>query len=99
MGTSTRGVPTASRIYCVDSASAKIHWTFEDGGGLSAPAIASGRVYIGSGNTPNFYCLDAFTGEPKWIYKLGQRVEEATLCIYRDKVYVLAGDGYVHAIK
>lgn len=99
VGVSMRGVPTASRIYCVDSASATIHWTFEDGGGLSAPAIASNRVYIGSGNTPNFYCLDAFTGEPLWIYKLGQRVEEATLCIYRDKLYVLAGDGYVHALK
>ena len=99
VGVGLRGVPCASRIYCVDSASAKIHWTFEDGGGLSAPAIASDRVYIGSGNTPNFYCLDAFTGKPLWVYKLGQRVEEATLCIYRDKVYVLAGDGYVHAIK
>jgi len=99
VGNALRGVPTASRIYCVDSASAKIHWTFPDGGGLSAPAIASDRVYIGSGNTPLFYCLDAYTGKPIWIYKLGQRVEEATLCIYRDKVYVLAGDGYVHAIK
>jgi outer membrane protein assembly factor BamB len=99
VGAVLRGVPTASRIYCADSATAKIHWTFEDGGGLSAPAIASDRIYIGSGNTPFFYCLDAFTGEPKWIYRLGQRVEEATLCIYRDKVYVLAADGYVHAIK
>ena len=99
VGASLRGVPTASRIYCVDSATAKIHWTFPDGGGLSAPAIASDRVYIGSGNTPLFYCLDAYTGKPLWIYELGQRVEEATLCIYRDKVYVLAADGYVHAIK
>ena len=99
VGVGLRGVPTASRIYCVDSVTAKIHWTFDDGGGLSAPAIASDRVYIGSGNTPLFYCLDAVSGEPLWAYKLGQRVEEATLCIYRDKVYVLAGDGYVHAIK
>jgi len=99
VGTGLRGVPMASRVYCVDPVTAKIYWTFPDGGGLSAPAIASGRVYIGSGNTPLFYCLDAYTGKPLWIYKLGQRVEEATLCIYRDKVYVLAADGYVHALR
>ena len=99
VGAGLRGVPTASRVYCVDPDSAKVLWTFPDGGGLSAPAIANGRVYIGSGNTPFFYCLDAMSGEPLWIHRLGQRVEEATLCIYRDKVIVLAGDGYVHALK
>jgi outer membrane protein assembly factor BamB len=99
VGASLRGIPTASRIYCVDSETAKIHWTFPDGGGLSAPAIASDRVYIGSGNTPLFYCLDAFTGKPLWIYEMGHRFEESNICIYRDKVYVLAGDVYLHAIK
>jgi outer membrane protein assembly factor BamB len=99
VGVGLRGVPTASRIYCVDTENAKILWTFPDGGGLSAPAIANNRVYIGSGNTPLFYCLDAFTGKPLWIHKFDQRVEESTLCIYRDKVIVLAGDGYVHAIE
>jgi len=99
VGTGLRGVPMASRVYCVDPVSASIRWTFPDGGGLSAPAIASDRIYIGSGNTPLFYCLDANTGKPLWIYKLGQRVEESTLCIYRNQVYVLAGDGYVHALK
>ena len=99
VGTGLRGVPMASKVYSVDSETAKIHWTFPDGGGLSAPAIASDRLYIASGNTPLFYCLDAYTGKPLWIYKFDQRVEESTLCIYRDKVYALAGDGYVHAIK
>lgn len=99
VGAGLRGVPTASRVYCVDPESSKVLWTFPDGGGLSAPAIANDRVYIGSGNTPFFYCLDAKTGKPLWIHRLGQRVEEATLCIYRDKVIVLAGDGYVHALK
>jgi outer membrane protein assembly factor BamB len=99
VGEGLRGVPTASRVYCVDPAASKVLWTFPDGGGLSAPALANGRVYIGSGNTPLFYCLDAITGNPLWIHRLGQRVEEATLCIYRNKVIVLAGDGYVHAIE
>ena len=52
VGEGLRGVPTASRVYCVDPEASKVLWTFPDGGGLSAPAIANGRVYIGSGNTP-----------------------------------------------
>jgi outer membrane protein assembly factor BamB len=70
-----------------------------DGGGLSAPAVANGRVYIASGNTPFLYCLDAQTGAPHWIYRMGHRVEEATLCIYQDRVIALAADGYVHSIE
>ena len=94
-----RGVPLFSTVYCGDPETAKIYWTHPGGGGLSAPAVASGRVYIGSGTSPFFYCLDEDTGKPLWTYKLGHRVEEATLCIYRDKVFVLAADGYVHAIE
>ncbi len=97
-GIGLHGVPLFSTVYCVDPETAEILWTHPDGGGLSAPAVASGRVYIASGNSPFFYCLDEETGKPLWIYKLGHRVEEATLCIYRDKVFVLAADGYVHAI-
>ena len=93
------GIPLSSRVYCVDPVTAKIYWTFPDGGGVSAPALASGRLYIASGNTPFFYCLDQKTGKPHWIYKLGNRVEESTLCIYKKMVYVLSADGYVHAIE
>ena len=98
-GMGLRGVPLFSTVYCVDPETAKIYWTHPDGGGLSAPAVASGRVYIASGTSPFFYCLDEETGKPLWTYKLGHRVEEATLCVYRDKVFVLAADGYVHAIE
>ncbi len=99
VGRGIGGVPLSSRVYCVDPKTAAIKWTFPDGGGLSAPALASGRVYIASGNTSFFYCLDQKTGKPHWIVKLGHRVEESTLCIYRKMVYVLAADGYVHAIE
>lgn len=99
VGVGLRGVPLASKVFQVNPETGKIGWTFPDGGGLSAPALASGRVYIASGNTPFFYCLDQKTGKPHWIVKLGHRVEESTLCIYRKMVYVLAADGYVHAIE
>ncbi|MFY0654923.1 MAG: PQQ-binding-like beta-propeller repeat protein [Cyclobacteriaceae bacterium] len=99
VGIGLRGVPLTSKVYSVDAETAKVHWTFPDGGGLSAPALASGRVYIGSGNYPYLYCLDQKTGKPYWIYKMGNRIEESTLCIYRDKLYALAGDGYLHAVE
>lgn len=99
VGIGLRGVPLASRVYSVNPQTGKIEWTFPDGGGLSAPALASGRVYIASGNTPFLYCLDQISGKPHWIVKLGHRVEESTLCIYRNKVYVLAADGYLYAIE
>ena len=43
--------------------------------------------------------LDQETGKLLWNYKMGTRIEESTLCIYRDKVFALAGDGYVHAVE
>ena len=37
------------RLYVLDLASGKVVWEYEDGGALmSSPAIASGRVVIGS---------------------------------------------------
>lgn len=99
VGTGLRGVPMASRVFCVDLEASRILWTFPDGGGLSAPALAQDRLYIGSGNTPFLYCLNGATGEPWWIYRLGNRLEEPTLCIYRDKLYALAADGYLHAVE
>ena len=99
VGIGLRGVPLTSRVYCVDAETAAVHWTFPDGGGLSAPALASGRVYVGSGNYPFLYALDQVTGQPAWIYRMGNRIEESTLCIYRDKLYALSGDGYLHAIE
>ena len=99
VGIGLLGIPVHTTVYCVDSETGNIHWTFPDGGGCSAPAIANGRIYIGSANSPFFYCLDEEDAHIHWIYKLGNRIEESTLCIYRDKVYLLCADGYVHAVK
>jgi outer membrane protein assembly factor BamB len=93
------GIPVHTKVYCVEAETGNIYWTFPDGGGCSAPAIANGRVYIGSAKSPFFYCLDLEDARIHWIYKLGNRIEESTLCIYRDKVFLLSADGYVHAVE
>ena len=64
------------------------------------PVIEGDKVYVASpGMRVTSFCLDQETGRSYWIVKLGQRVEESTLCIYRNMVYVLSADGYVHAIE
>ena len=84
-------MPLTSKAYCVDAETAKVNWTFPDGGGLSAPALASGRVYIGFGNYPYLYRFDQNTSKHYWIYKMGARIEESTLCIYKVDSYYRIG--------
>ena len=69
-----------------------------DGVFKSTPLVVDGVLYT---STPfaQVVALDAASGRRLWTYRLGHRVEEATLCIYRDKVYCLAADGYVHAVE
>ena len=37
--------------------------------------------------------------ENYWIYKMRSHLEESTPCIYRDRLYILSADAYVHAIE
>ena len=90
----------AANLSCVDAETGKLIWkqTVPGGWVWGSAAVDEGLVYVPTVNG-HAVCLDANTGKPLWIYRFGQRVEESTLCIYRDKVFILAGDGYVHALK
>jgi outer membrane protein assembly factor BamB len=69
-------------LYALEAQTGKEVWRFDMGKGLhprgalevrwdymqSSPAIAEGIVYVGSAN-PNFYAVDARTGQEKWRFK------------------------------
>ncbi|MGL1890917.1 MAG: PQQ-binding-like beta-propeller repeat protein [Spirochaetaceae bacterium] len=98
VGLGLHGVPLYTKLFCVDPDNADILWNYPDGGGISAPALSNNHLYIASGSMPYLHALDPETGEPKWIYKMGHRMEESTLCIYGNSLYALSSDGFVHAI-
>ncbi|QLE02457.1 PQQ-binding-like beta-propeller repeat protein [Galbibacter sp. BG1] len=98
------GICTVSNLYCLDAETGEKVWQGY-GGGLSGPVIgANGDVYIASVSSPYFYCYDG-NGNPdgsakiKWMYKMGNKVEESTPALYNGKAYIMSSDGYIHAIK
>lgn len=97
------GICVEAVIYCIDAETGEKIWTHL-GGGLSSPVVDDENVYFPSISDPYFYCVDAEgngdgTTTCRWMYKMGNKVEESTPAIYNGKIYVMSSDGYVHAIN
>jgi len=70
-------------------------WSYTTGGEvLSSPAIAGGRVYVGSSDK-NVICLNATTGGYLWNYPTGRWVS-STPAVAGGRVYVGSGDHQVY---
>jgi outer membrane protein assembly factor BamB len=93
------------RVYCVDRATGKHVWTFNDGGRMrqafSSPCVADGRLYIGEGFHQDMgckiYCLDAATGKKLWDFETGSHTESSP-CVADGKVFFGAGDDGVYCL-
>ena len=73
-------------------------WTYTTGGWVtSSPAVADGRVYVGSDDR-KVYCLNASTGALKWNYTTDGEVwsSPAIIC---GKVYVGSYDHKVYCLN
>ena len=98
------GITVEAVVYCIDAETGELIWT-QMGAGLSSPVIGGDdNVYFPSIADPYFYCVDAAgngdgTTTVKWMYQMGNKVEESTPCLYRGKAYVISSDGYLHAIQ
>lgn len=99
------------RFYCIDT-TGKLQWKFSTNGDtlnsadygfdrnaiISSPAVYDGKVFFGS-RDGNMYCLDAITGEKKWIFSYGTSWIIASPCIYGSMVIQGTSDGrFINAI-
>ena len=74
-----------------------ILWSYATGFEVrSSPAVADGKVYIGSGDG-RVYCLDASTGTQLWNYITGNRVSSSPT-VADGKVYVGSHDNRVYCL-
>jgi outer membrane protein assembly factor BamB len=86
-------------VYCLDRATGKPCWKFDDEGAMqqmaSSPCLTDGRLYIGEGMHQNhrckLYCLDAVTSHKLWEFAVDSHIESSP-CVALGKVFVGAGD-------
>jgi eukaryotic-like serine/threonine-protein kinase len=95
----------AGAVYCLDRATGKQLWRFDDGGKMqhmySSPCLAEGRLYLGEGMHANFtcklYCLDAASGRKQWDFEAEGHIESSP-CVAGGRVFFGAGDDGIYCL-
>ncbi|HIH86543.1 MAG TPA: PQQ-binding-like beta-propeller repeat protein, partial [Methanosarcinales archaeon] len=87
-------VSSGRGVYCIDATKedrGPVLWefTFPDGGGSvnGGPAVADGKVYVGSWDGGHYYCLDARSGDARneteiWSFKVEDKSQSVPAVAY-----------------
>lgn len=73
-------------------------WKTKLGGRLSAVVVADGKVFAARIDAHTLYALDATTGQVKWKYIAGGRVDSPPT-IYKGMAIFGSADGYVYSVR
>ena len=98
------GCNSGGRLLSLDIETGNKLWEFRPGGGLPGVAITRDHVCFGSSSDIYFRCISAKPeagSVPRllWSYKLEGVVEESCPAIYGNRIFFLAADGYLYALK
>ncbi len=89
---------TNNKVYCLNAATGERIWdSFTNLLTYSSPAVADGRVYIGSADN-NVYCLDATTGTHIWSYATGGQISSSP-AVSEGRVYIGSADNKVYCLN
>ena len=80
------------RLDCVDAITGDLIYTTDGLGGTthSSPAVANGKVYIGSAENTKLNCLDAVNGDLLWDFSTGVNLYNSPTVAY-GKVFICSG--------
>ncbi|MHC4742602.1 MAG: outer membrane protein assembly factor BamB family protein [Planctomycetota bacterium] len=82
----------------VAPANLKRTWRTKLGGGLSAPVVAGGRLFVASVQTHDVHAIDAATGKRLWSFTAGGRVDSPPT-IWQGRALFGSADGYVYCLN
>ncbi len=86
------------RVYCLDVTTGLPAWDdpFQAGGGItSSPAIADGKIYVGSIDN-KVYCLDIDDGTKIWEYETGSFIDYSSPAIADGRLYIGSRDNTIY---
>jgi outer membrane protein assembly factor BamB len=86
-------------VICLNADTGTMIWEFFTNGIVfSSPAIADGKVYIGSMADHKVFCLNADNGKKIWEYTTGSYVDSSP-AVADGKVYIGSWDGKVYCFS
>jgi len=87
-----------AKVYALNASTGAKIWSYMiDDQVFCSPAVAEGKVYIGS-NDANVYALDAYTGNKLWSYQTGRLVQSDPAVAY-GLVFIGSGDNRTYALN
>jgi eukaryotic-like serine/threonine-protein kinase len=89
-----------SNLYALDAATGKRVWAYNNKGSwvIGSPAVADGRVYVGTSDTALFYALDAKSGAKLFSLSFKRWPLFSSPAITGDRIYVGSHEGKLFAI-
>ncbi len=76
---------------------ADLKWSAKLGGRLTAPVIAGGTVYVAQTDAHTLFALDESTGDQRWSYTIGARIDSPPT-IDSGRVVFGGADGWVYCL-
>jgi len=73
-------------------------WERDLGGPCTQPVVADGLVLAAEEDAHTVHCLDAATGEPRWTYTAGARIDSSPT-LYAGRVLFGSADGWVYCLR
>ena len=87
-------------IYALNAKTGRGKWNMKEGGSwvIATPLIHNGKIYFGTSDSHNFYCMDARYGTQVWKQSFNMRIY-GTAALHDSTVYLGCFNGRLYGLN